>query len=248
MSDNSTETPPRLREGMRVLRTSDLQRGEVQSVAIETRDRARGPREIVRVRLESGEAVEAPGRAFDEVLDGGVRLSQVPKFSPWGNNAFDLFLGDIEGQLARLGADREIVLLPDFQRGHVWDDARRSAFVEYILRGGRERRDILFNSPGFGRGLAEPLVLVDGLQRLTAIRRFMAGELPAFGQTLDRFHPEDQHHVRMSSTLTIRFHVNDLPDRAAVLKWYLDLNTGGVVHSDDEIARVRALLEAELAS
>jgi hypothetical protein len=32
------------------------------------------------------------------------------------------------------------------------------------------------------------------------------------------------------------FAVNDLPTRAAVLQWYLDLNTGGVVHTSHEIA------------
>lgn len=30
-----------------------------------------------------------------------------------------------------------------------------------------------------------------------------------------------------------------------VLQWYLDMNTGGTVHSEEEIARVRNLLEQE---
>lgn len=37
----------------------------------------------------------------------------------------------------------------------------------------------------------------------------------------------------------------DLSTRAEVLKLYLLLNSGGVVHSTEEIARVRKLLERE---
>lgn len=39
--------------------------------------------------------------------------------------------------------------------------------------------------------------------------------------------------------------VNELRTRAEVLRWYLQLNSGGVVHTEEELARVRALLEAE---
>jgi hypothetical protein len=42
-----------------------------------------------------------------------------------------------------------------------------------------------------------------------------------------------------------RWHVNDLDTRAEVLQWYLDLNTGGVVHTSAEIKRVQALLAKE---
>ena len=41
--------------------------------------------------------------------------------------------------------------------------------------------------------------------------------------------------------------VNDLPSRGAVLRWYIELNSGGTPHSDAEIGRVRALLEQEIA-
>jgi hypothetical protein len=44
------------------------------------------------------------------------------------------------------------------------------------------------------------------------------------------------------------FHINDLRTRAEVLQWYLDLNTGGTVHSDEEIEKVKKLLEREKRS
>jgi hypothetical protein len=41
----------------------------------------------------------------------------------------------------------------------------------------------------------------------------------------------------------LKFNINDLKTKAEVLQWYLDFNTGGTVHSDEEITRVRKMLE-----
>jgi hypothetical protein len=88
------------------------------------------------------------------------------------------------------------------------------------------------------------MVLVDGKQRLTAVRRFIADELLVFGgQRLSEFADNAQFLRSLGSGL--KFHVNHLPTRAAVLTWYLELNTGGTPHAEDEIARVRALLAQE---
>jgi len=43
----------------------------------------------------------------------------------------------------------------------------------------------------------------------------------------------------------MKINVNDLQTRAEVLQWYIDFNSGGVVHTAEEIARVKALLEKE---
>lgn len=37
--------------------------------------------------------------------------------------------------------------------------------------------------------------------------------------------------------------VNDLKTRAEVMQWYVDMNSGGTVHSAEEIDRVRSLIE-----
>jgi hypothetical protein len=44
---------------------------------------------------------------------------------------------------------------------------------------------------------------------------------------------------------TFDFIVNDLRTRKEVLQWYLDLNTGGTIHTSDEIEKVKRLLAAE---
>ena len=130
---------------------------------------------------------------------------------------------------------------PDFQRGHVWDEERQVAYVEHVLAGGRGSNILRFNCSGWMSSFKGPFVLVDGLQRLTAARRFLANEIPAFGHYRDEY--EDQH---VLGRVNFIVQVNDLKTREQVLRWYLELNTGGVVHTPEEIARVQALLDAEM--
>jgi hypothetical protein len=84
------------------------------------------------------------------------------------------------------------------------------------------------------------MVLVDGLQRLTALIRFLNNEIPIFGNYFKDFEDNPRDSLTM-----IRFNINDLQTKAEVLQWYLDMNTGGTVHSDEEIQRVKELLEKE---
>ena len=144
-----------------------------------------------------------------------------------------------------LGLDMD----PDFQRIHVWTETQQVRFVEHLLRGGNTGKDILFNCPGwdktseanFADGKFLDFVLVDGKQRLEALRRFFANEITAFG-----YYRKDITGIPRCFT-GLKFHVNGLQTRAEVLQWYLDFNTGGTIHTEDEITRVRALLAAELA-
>jgi hypothetical protein len=133
-------------------------------------------------------------------------------------------------------------LNPDFQRGHVWTREQQIAYVEFCLRGGRTGRDVYFNCTGWNQIMDTAdshYVCVDGLQRLTAVRKFMASEIPAFG-TLRKDYTGV---LRMHQVFN--WHVNDLATRAEVLQWYLEFNTGGTIHSDEELDRVRQLLAKE---
>jgi hypothetical protein len=137
---------------------------------------------------------------------------------------------------------RGLVLEPDFQRKHIWTEEQQSAYVEFLLRDGPSGRDINFNHPKWGHGQAKPgeFVLVDGLQRLTACRRFLAGEIPAYRSRIREFGDE------LPTSLTLTFNVADLPTRADVLRWYIAINAGGTVHPKSEIERVERLLADEL--
>lgn len=172
-----------------------------------------------------------------------TRFADIPQFTAYGKYAVTVPWGSVENTLVDFGSLYGIDLDPDFQRGHVWNETQQIRYVEFILRGGRSGRDILFNQSGWsnrGDSRGEPCVLVDGKQRLEAVRRFLRDEIPAFGTLKSGF--EDK--LTMTGP-NFTFVVNDLKTRAEVLQWYVDLNAGGVVHSDEEIAKVRAMLAEE---
>ena len=79
---------------------------------------------------------------------------------------------------------------------------------------------------------------MDGLQRITAISRFVHNEIKVFGSYFKEY--TDSPRIVMD---TIRVNINDLKTRREVLQWYIDMNAGGTPHSKEEIDRVRGLLE-----
>lgn len=137
---------------------------------------------------------------------------------------------------------------PDFQRGHVWTRVQQIRYVEFVLRGGNSGRDIQCNCPGWNsvKGIQGPYVLVDGKQRLTAVLAFLDNEFQVFEERAYGGFYRDFADKPDMLTANFIWHVNDLETRAEVLQWYLDLNTGGTVHGDTEIDRVRGLLDAEM--
>ena len=149
---------------------------------------------------------------------------------------------DTQGLPGSLGIDLD----PDFQRGHVWTQDKQKAYVEFCLRGGQSSRTLLWNHPNWMGDWKGMLVLVDGKQRLEAVRKFVRNELPIFaGVRLNDF--DDPKRLLRGTYASFEFGVNNLKTRPELLEWYLQLNDGGVVHTPEEIQRVRDLLEAEKA-
>jgi hypothetical protein len=113
---------------------------------------------------------------------------------------------------------------------------QRTAYVEYILRGGEGGKLLSFNRSGWLSGGPDgPYQIIDGLQRLTTAQMFMRDAVPAFGQPLSKFIGRLRLHVGF------KWRVYELPDRAAVLRYYLAMNAGGTPHPVEEIERVRRL-------
>ena len=153
----------------------------------------------------------------------------------------DIPLDSIEYTLERYKANYDLDMNPDFQRAHVWTTDKQIAYIEFILRKGQTARHIYFNCPGWmGRHETGTMVLVDGKQRLEAFRRFFANEIHAFGSLFSEYTD------MLGMLTTLKFCINDLKTRAEVLQWYIDFNSGGVVHTSDEIGKVKKLLEREL--
>lgn len=175
-----------------------------------------------------------------------MEWNDITCFSKWGKQTYTVNWNDLEERLDSFKDTNNLNLDPDFQRGHVWTQSQQIKYVEYILKRGHLSRDIIFNCPGWMEGVEGQMVLLDGKQRLQAARLFMSNELPVFKDIYRKDITRDgKPMLRFPHQIAFTFHINDLETRAEILQLYLDINAGGVVHSDDELSKVRALLAIE---
>ncbi len=140
----------------------------------------------------------------------------------------------LSGEVTDLNLDLD----PDFQRGHVWTEDQQSGYIEYILKGGTSGKELYFNHPNWMGNWEGEFVIVDGKQRMEAVLKFMRNELKAFGLYYNEFDgPLD--------AMACTFHVNiaSVKTREEVLQWYLDFNAGGTPHSQEEISKVRGMIQ-----
>ena len=84
----------------------------------------------------------------------------------------------------------QLQLNPNFQRGHVWTESQQIAFVEFLLRGGKSARVIYFNKPSWQMTKTingyDDFVCVDGLQRITAVTKFLKNEIKEVNYLLSK--------------------------------------------------------------
>jgi uncharacterized protein with ParB-like and HNH nuclease domain len=153
--------------------------------------------------------------------------------------AVNVHFPEVEGSLARF---REVygLEIPDYQRGNVWTRAQKISYIEWLVRGGPTGLEIKFNHPNFdGDSTVGNMELVDGLQRLTAVQEFVKSEFGIFeGLKYDDFASWD-------SRPSLLFAVYAIKTRREVLEWYIDLNWAGAPHTDEDLRRVKILLEKE---
>jgi hypothetical protein len=171
-------------------------------------------------------------------------FQKIPQLIGFGNYSitidFTMLLARIEDFYSECNLD----LNPEFQRGYVWTQEQKERYVEFLLQGGNSGKDILFNYPvwlgsnAFDKDdpILNRMVIVDGKQRLSAVMGFMQNEVKAFGSYFSEF----DGHLRCINHLN--FHINELTTRKEVLQWYLQLNSGGTVHAEDELEKVRQLI------
>ena len=99
-----------------------------------------------------------------------MKYKDFPKYTGWGNYKCDIMLGHVMRALEGYKKDFNVDMNPDFQRGHVWTREKQIAYVEHLFKGGKTGCDILFNHSGWNKSFKGDMVLVDGKQRLEAIR------------------------------------------------------------------------------
>jgi hypothetical protein len=75
-------------------------------------------------------------------------------------------------------------------------------------------------------------VLVDGKQRINAVRIFLENRLKIFGYYFKEYSG------RFDSIICdFVFHINNLKDYNEVIKWYVSMNSGGSIHTEEDIKR-----------
>lgn len=159
-----------------------------------------------------------------------VGLTYLPEYIATGAGCGDPSMVDID---------------PDYQRGHVWSMAQKRAYMEYLLRGGEAARALTFACDAHGANRNQ-WRLLDGKQRLSSALDFMADKIGVF---VDKDHPEG--HVA-SGISGIRGHLVNFEIRVIAvdsrldeLTIYLNMNSGGTPHSQEELSRVAAMIELE---
>lgn len=181
-----------------------------------------------------------------DALKTPLKWQDLPHF-PQAHYEIDVDWWGVEVQLKYWSdvAKYTLILDPDYQRDHVWTPEQQTRFVEYIICGGEVSKTIYFNCPAYGGFLDAPnalvVELVDGKQRLQAVRQFMRGEVSVFGgHTIEDFEPRSRQIVIGKSKF--KFRIAGLTNRADILRWYLAINFGGTAHTQAEFDRVNALL------
>jgi len=169
-----------------------------------------------------------------------MKLSDIKRFTGHPNYMVHVPLYEVEYWCEKERCRTPVDLDPDFQRGYVWTEDQKEKYIEYILRGGIHANIILFNHPGWMSSFKGDFVLVDGKQRMNAVIGFINNKVKAFGYYHNEF--EDTMHTMR---YCLQFGVNTLQTRLEVLEWYLELNTGGTVHTEKDISKVIELIKIE---
>ena len=149
-------------------------------------------------------------------------------------------------QIDDLIEDGDIEIAPDFQRNFIWDNTRQSRLIESILLG-LPLPSIYLSQYKDGR-----LTIVDGLQRIMTIRRFLKSELrlsnleyldecngKTFDQLKDIFSPLRLR--RFGQTQIMCFVIDYRSPNKLKFDLFRRLNTGGKPLNNQEIRNCLSL-------
>lgn len=170
-----------------------------------------------------------------------MKWDEIPKFKEFGiinpiNFGFVSYVDFVNEQIENY----DLQLNPEFQRGHIWTQEQQKKYIEFILRGGKTGRDFYFN---LNRKTNEH-VCVDGLQRTTAFIKFLNGEIKVFDQYFNDFYfTKRETGGNPLPEFRVNVYMNYLESKKEILEWYVDMNTGGTPHTNDEIERVKKMIQ-----
>jgi hypothetical protein len=174
-----------------------------------------------------------------------IKYTDIKKF-PFASYRADISLDYTMDILSKYIYEYGFEMNPEFQRGHVWTPEQQISYMEFRLKGGLSGKDIYFNDPywqsisprkGYNR-----LVCVDGLQRLSAAMSFLLGEIPVFGSYV---HEYEQGLIMSGLHQMFTFHIAKLKSHKEVMEWYVSLNQGGTPHRQEEIEKVKLMIDSD---
>lgn len=170
-----------------------------------------------------------------------TKFVNIPQFTTDGNYQIDVDLRRVPQWIKTEQKEANLQLNPVFQRGHVWNEKQQVSWLEFFLKGGKSGDVVYFNCPSWHHKVPDKnyneYVCVDGLQRLTAICRFINNEIKVFGSYFSEY--EDPIFLNRH---TLKININDLKSEKEVMQWYVDMNSAGTQHSNEEIERVRQMI------
>lgn len=160
-----------------------------------------------------------------------TKFKDIPRF-PHSNYVIDVEWNHLKGWLKDIKDDIGLDFDPPYQRGYVWNEDQKIAYVEYCLRGGFSGKDIFWNSARWqGGGMPGVMEIVDGKQRVSAVLDFLDNKFKAFGSHYSEF--TDSPRLMEGR---FKFHINNLETPLEVVKWYLGMNQGGSIHTEKDLA------------
>lgn len=146
-----------------------------------------------------------------------------------------------------------IELNPVFQRGNVWTQEQQITFVENFIRNPQSVNKQIYFNDGCIFNKLEPnaensyiagkYCCLDGLQRLTALLDFIDGKFAIFdGQLTYEMIEDSPNKFEILSDCMLDFNDMLFKTNQEVIDFYVDFNSAGTVHSQEEIERVKSLL------
>lgn len=141
----------------------------------------------------------------------------------------------------------QIDMDPPYQRDYVWDIHQKQKFVGALIQNPNSIPIFWFNWKN--KSHTKGAEIVDGKQRMKALLEWGQGKFEAICPCEETFHVDqlDENSKRYASYMcTCKMHFVCLSP-IEVMKFYLALNSGGTIHSSEDLSKVRlAIVEANL--
>lgn len=129
--------------------------------------------------------------------------------------------------------------IPPFQRNNdKWSEDMQVKFIENIIKGLRTTLMFYEVVPNDGMPLMCSCMILDGLQRLTALYRFVTGEINAFGYSHDELFANKTYRMALQ---TMKIQIYTFSTEIEAVEFYIDINEN-MTHSKEDIAKAREYL------